>query len=75
MHGLCAKSPSCICMEHSVPGIDIFQPPQWWWEAPDNAELQKHGLVQDESLGTREEIKRVAPKSSPCEGGPKLEVQ
>lgn len=29
---------------------------------------------KDESLGVREEIKRVAPKSSPCEGGPKLEV-
>ncbi|CAL8464359.1 g3894 [Coccomyxa elongata] len=30
---------------------------------------------RDESLGTREEIKRVAPKSSPCEGGPELVVQ
>jgi hypothetical protein len=30
---------------------------------------------RDESLGTREEIKSAAPKSSPCAGGPKLEVQ
>ncbi|BDA49768.1 hypothetical protein COCOBI_14-3880 [Coccomyxa sp. Obi] len=30
---------------------------------------------RDESLGTREEIKRVAPKSSPCEGGPELIVK
>lgn len=30
---------------------------------------------QDESLGTREEIKGVAPKSSPCEGHPELVVQ
>ncbi|BDA49770.1 hypothetical protein COCOBI_14-3900 [Coccomyxa sp. Obi] len=30
---------------------------------------------KDESLGIREEIKGAAPKSSPCEGGPKLVVQ
>ena len=30
---------------------------------------------QEESIGVREEIKRVAPKSSPCEGGPELVLQ
>jgi hypothetical protein len=30
---------------------------------------------QDESVGVREEVKKAAPKSSPCEGAPELEVQ